>query len=641
MYRPEVDGLRAIAVVAVILYHAKWSLFSGGFVGVDIFFVISGYLITTLILSDRSRNEFSFKIFYARRVRRLFPALIVVVVISFLFAWGLMVPEEIKSFGQSVVSISLFSSNLFFWWKTDYFSPLTEEQPLLHTWSLSLEEQFYLIYPLLLLFLCKMKPKKVFIALSFLTVFSFLCSRMLNGNLSSAAFYLLPFRSWELLAGALLAIIPLSRAERIRSIFPSDLLAFFGLFLIIYSIVVFDKSAAFPSHLTLVPVIGACLVIFFATGHTLSARFFAKRVMVFLGLMSYSLYLYHQPIFAFSRIVYGDELSNINIVLCIAITFFLGFLSWRFVEKPFRLMQLDRSVLVVLSGVMALCALGVAGFLFSTKVDGFLKSNASNDGLKLLETVEYSPYRSVCHRSDSSVNSIEDFCVYPTGSSPSMAVFGDSHGVEPAYAMGESGLFDGVAHFTYSGCGPVSPDLDLDVSSSGCQKWSVQTQKFIASQVTISHVYIFYRVVASVCGDHRNYFPLVPVDCDYDVLKSLKNTVTLFKSGGKKVTVILQVPELPREAASVLLRSNLTTKNQVVRGVTREWWDKRSALIFSRIKYELGFYANVFDPTDIFCNSVDCFLNDSDGIFYFDDDHLSLHGSTYLAKHLSKLTTVE
>lgn len=329
-YRSEIDGLRAFAVVPVILFHAGIWPVTGGYVGVDIFFVISGYLITTLIAAALLEGRFSIIDFYERRARRILPALFVVQLACIPFAIMWMMPNQRHDFFQSLVAVNLFGSNLLFWAEDDYFGLASDLKPLLHTWSLAVEEQFYLFFPLILILMIRKGsrlPWKIAIAL---VVLSFaLCLFVIRRD-ASTAFYLLPFRAWELGLGSLAAFVLMTRPD-----FKNEIGALAGLVAIIASIFLLDHDTLFPSEWALLPVLGTMLLILCAQKGTVTQRILSWRPFVFIGLISYSAYLWHQPLFAFARIRF-DELSISVTVGLMAATFVLAVLSWRFIEQPVR-----------------------------------------------------------------------------------------------------------------------------------------------------------------------------------------------------------------------------------------------------------------------------------------------------------------
>ena len=330
-YRAEIDGLRALAVVPVILFHAGFELFSGGFVGVDAFFVISGYLITTILIEDIENKRFIIVNFYERRIRRILPALFFVVLVCIPFAWIWMLPSEMKEFSQSLVAVSLFASNILFWQESGYFETAAEEKPLLHTWSLAVEEQYYLFFPLFLILFWRFGKKRVFWTIVIIATVSLILSEWGWRYRAAANFYLAPTRAWELLAGSLVAFV-----VQKNGVVKNDLLALIGLIAIVFSIFVYDNSTPFPSVYTLVPVLGVVLVVLYAHKDTLAARILSAKVFVGLGLISFSAYLWHQPLLAFARIKSGNEPSDLLMGLLALSSLPLAYLSWNFIEIPFR-----------------------------------------------------------------------------------------------------------------------------------------------------------------------------------------------------------------------------------------------------------------------------------------------------------------
>ncbi len=330
-YRPEIDGLRAIAVLPVILFHAGIEVFSGGFVGVDVFFVISGYLITKILIEEIEDNTFSVVNFYERRARRILPALFFVMLCCLPFAWAWMLPSQMESFSRSIVAVILFVSNILFWREIDYFHPESEEKPLLHTWSLAIEEQYYLLFPLFLLFAWRYGRRNVFFLTVAFTVVS-LCLTELGWRYKPTAnFYLIPTRAWELFAGSICAFIVQKHGVR-----NNNFLAFVGISAIAYSTFYYDANTPFPSIFALVPVFGTALLVIYAGKSTFVAKILSVRVFVGIGLISYSAYLWHQPLFAFYRVYLQDKPNDGVLIMLALISVGLAALTWKFIEKPFR-----------------------------------------------------------------------------------------------------------------------------------------------------------------------------------------------------------------------------------------------------------------------------------------------------------------
>lgn len=334
IYRKEIDGLRALAVIPVILFHAGFEWFSGGFVGVDVFFVISGYLITSLILEEMEAGTFTLAGFYERRARRILPALFLVMLACLPFAWWWMLPFELENFGESLAAVAVFASNILFWLKTDYFAATSEQIPLLHTWSLAVEEQYYLLFPLFMLLVWRMGQRWLIASVALIAIASLGWSEWLWRQSVEANFYLIPGRAWELMLGALTAFY--LRHNAYLQGWLAQLGSMLGLGLLIYAVLMFDDGIPFPSLYALVPTLGTVLLILTATEQTLVGKLLSCRVLVGIGLISYSAYLWHQPLFVFARMQLLDEpdvwlMGGLGMAALL-----LAWFSWWFVEKPFR-----------------------------------------------------------------------------------------------------------------------------------------------------------------------------------------------------------------------------------------------------------------------------------------------------------------
>lgn len=364
-YRPEVDGLRALSVIAVILFHAGFGC-PGGFVGVDVFFVISGFLITSLILNEVEKNTFSLKDFWMRRIRRILPAATLMVLAVLSVGYFLLLPVDLAALGSSAVAQSLMGSNFYFWNNGGYFARNSETEPLLHTWSLAVEEQFYLVFPLLILFLKRFAPRRLGMVLGGLAAFSFAMSVYGVFRSPSATFYLLPTRAWEMLAGSLVALCRQSTRPKIVA----EIMAWTGLSSISLAIFLTSRDTPFPGVAALAPVGGAVLYILGNTGqNTLPGRLLSLRPIVFVGLISYSLYLWHWPVFAYLR-YFSDamEPSVIQRTLALFVSGLLAIVAWWFVEEPVRrrVVLVSSPRLLTMAGLSMFAMLVIAGLMIQT-----------------------------------------------------------------------------------------------------------------------------------------------------------------------------------------------------------------------------------------------------------------------------------
>lgn len=459
-YRQEINGLRALAVLPVVFYHAKFSLFQGGFVGVDIFFVISGYLISGIIFTELSTSSFSLVNFYERRARRILPALFVVLIFSTLISWILLPPIEFKDFGQSLFSVSLFASNFLFWFEGGYFDTGIDLKPLLHTWSLAVEEQFYILFPLLAILLFSVNKRfllPVILLLFFTSLFLAHIFSEVNFDINSkkGSFYFLPTRAWELLMGALLFFIPKSTHTPSKDLL-NNVLSLTGLFLIAFSIYSFDEDTPFPSIFTLIPTSGAVLVILYGVKGTLANKMLSTKPFIIIGLISYSAYLWHQPLLSLSRFYFVGELETSYLSFLILLTFLLAYLSWRFIEEPFRnKKKISRKFILIfsLSGTLFFSAVGL-GIHFN---EGF-ENRYTSSQIELLNFKSYKErdelYRNrVCFlRRDMDESSFSDICT-----DGPIYIWGDSHAASISYGMRK---LNKLSQYTSSMCPPI---LELDI----------------------------------------------------------------------------------------------------------------------------------------------------------------------------------
>ena len=333
MYRADIDGLRAVAVLAVLFFHAGIGC-SGGYVGVDVFFVISGYLITGLILKESDAGQFRVLEFWERRVLRIFPALAIVVLTCLVAGWFLFLPPDFKSLGQSVLAQAMLASNISFWLEAGYFAASAEVKPLLHTWSLAVEEQFYLLFPLLLIGFKRLPRNLLGRAILLICCASFGLSVYGSYRHTSANFFLLPTRAWELLVGSFLAAVPAPRAST-RWLMES--FSWCGLLGILGAVFIYDHTTRFPGVAAVLPCVGTALLIW-SNSHALTSvgRLLAMPPMVFVGLISYSLYLWHWPLLVFYKYWTLGPIPMGHRVLLILASVGIAVMSWRFVETPFR-----------------------------------------------------------------------------------------------------------------------------------------------------------------------------------------------------------------------------------------------------------------------------------------------------------------
>jgi|CXWL01.1.fsa_nt_gi peptidoglycan/LPS O-acetylase OafA/YrhL len=468
-YRPEIDGLRALAVVPVILFHAGLKLFEGGYVGVDVFFVISGYLITALIVAEKESGKFSIITFYERRARRILPALFVVVIVCLPLALFWMTPEQLRRFSHSVVATSMFASNFLFWYTSGYFDTAAEEKPLLHTWSLGVEEQFYMFFPLLVLALYRVGTARFAWILLSLCFLSFgLSEVMANYGSATANFFLTSTRAWELLLGSVTALSPwVRRFGGQLSVPQKNLAACGGMGLICLSIFSYDKSTPTPSLYTLGPTVGTALILAFADEQTLVARLLSLPQVVGVGLISYSAYLWHQPLFAFMRIYNAERPSTMWFLTASVLALGVAYLSWRFIERPFRDKGCvsKRSVLVSsVVGSLGLVGVGLAGHLTNgcqAVFEARLNDEQRATYAKLEQAIATGGYTAMYDNSDCkfwdrtvSTDFLERYGKCAEKYGRSLVVVGDSHAMDLYNSLASTSTKSFIVGVAQGGCRP-------------------------------------------------------------------------------------------------------------------------------------------------------------------------------------------
>jgi peptidoglycan/LPS O-acetylase OafA/YrhL len=632
-YRREIDGLRAIAVLPVIFFHAGFEPFAGGFVGVDVFFVISGYLITNTILTELTSGEFSLLHFYERRARRILPALYLVILVCLPIAWLTLPPNSMKNFAQSLAAISLFSSNFLFWMEQGYFDAASELKPLLHTWSLAVEEQFYFFYPIFLVFLWRRLRRKIERVLALTLLLSFALAQWLVHLSPLAAFYLLPTRAWELLIGAMACIYLLKFKRHHYARATNEIGGSVGLLLILFSIVAYDQKTEFPGVFALTPTLGTALIIVFATQQTLTGRLLGHKPLVGLGLMSYSFYLWHQPLFVFARHIILEEPDLGLMLALVLLAFFFAYLTWRFVEIPFRRRDFLKQKLIfqlALAGCMTLLLLGAYGHLKG----GFPSKELLRDS-KLTDQ--------------------------------NFIVIGDSHGGHLVSGI-SSATTGEVLSKTSMGCIPLR-NVDRYDSRFKPGECARQVNQFLDEVIFENPDAI---VVLSSMGpvyldgvpfNGKDFARVNGLGVELITDKSIKDRYKVYEIGLRQtleelsalsnptVVFAIDVPELGIDFGC----SNVPKKRSIGNFdlgdvfdsqafykrcfVPRQEYDQRVRAYKELVVSVVAEFPKVvlFDPSDYFCDREKCKGYDEVfGFLYRDFDHLSESGSRYFAESLVK-----
>ena len=455
-YRADIDGLRAVSILLVVAYHAQPWLVRGGFIGVDIFFVISGFLITRIILSEAKAGTFSSLAFYARRVRRIFPALIVVLATTYLIGWIVLLPDGFALLGKSTAAGVAFVSNLFQLNQTGYFAPDAAENPLLHLWSLGIEEQFYIFWPLLLVLLFGSKYRRIRIAA--IAAASFGLSLLIFLGLKEWSFYSPLPRAWELLAGGLLASSQVEGVARQSSPLRENLLSAAGLAAIIGAAAALNKESLFPGAWALLPVLGAVLIII-APNSTVNRVLLSSRAMVAIGLISYPLYLWHWPLLSYLGIIRNGVPNAIEIWAVVIVAFILAWLTYRFVEIPLR-----RQPKAVAGLSFALLAVGLAGIATAANSGFPLRFPAEIRAIAMLAPQSNDGFGDKCFLEGPGAR-LDANCI-EQGDKPLLFLWGDSTAAAlyPGLKRAEETVPFRLARFAVPGCAPI---LAASVSCDG------------------------------------------------------------------------------------------------------------------------------------------------------------------------------
>jgi len=628
-YRPDIDGLRAIAVIAVVGFHAFPEIFPGGFVGVDVFFVISGYLITAILISEIETGRFSLLRFYERRARRILPALALVIVACLPLAWWLLPPTEMRQFGESAIATALFVSNIFFWNQSGYFDSAAELKPLLHTWSLAVEEQFYILFPITLAFLMKAGRQRATMALVGLAGLSFLLSVSLVKEQPSAAFFLLPTRAWELLLGSVCAFgLPAGAHLRSRMA-PAG--AWLGLALVTLSVFMLDRSTPTPGWPILLPTVGAALIVCCGGARGMVGDLLGGRLLVSIGLVSYSLYLWHQPLLVFFRISGFQDVPLAHLWL-FAVLGTLSYLSWRFVEIPFRsstTLSTKGALVPTAAAFTAVVCFGIT----SSATHGFTeRTRFAAQALLDAPVTRFTP----CEPQMLDEAPTLRYC-YGTDPSPTALVIGDSHADDKFV-----GIQRALPEFKWRmlgnhSCPPLYRTSFTASDGTECTARMAKIFDYVAASpdvklvvLAFSHAYALDSYVAAGHISKGLDPSTVKIEVqempglakDKAFYQGLSQTVDFLSDRGIRSVVLIDVPELPFFPLACV-NSPASCKQP------REDVAERQMLIRAQLQILADRYpaSATFDPLPIFCDQKSCSALKDGRSLYRDSDHLGLYGS--------------
>lgn len=639
-YRRDIDGLRALAVLPVLFYHVDLWPFSGGFVGVDIFFVISGYLIASIIGRELAEGRFSLTAFYARRIRRMFPALFATIAVTIVAGSQILLPLDYRALGMSAAATTLFASNLYFAGHSGYFGSAAEEAPLLHTWSLAVEEQFYILFPLLMLGAFRAGGRSRFL-LGIVAALSFGSALMLVYHAPVLAFYL-PFpRAWEFLAGALLAtgLLP-----PLRGRWTAQLCALVGIASIGWAVFGFSSATVFPGLNALYPVLGAMLILHAGQSGSAVSRMLGGTAPVAIGRISYSLYLWHWPIVVFWTYRTDGDWRLREQALVLLLSLLAAALSWRFIEQPFRRARsFTTARAFAFAGAMVAAGCGAGALLY---LSGGLPARVAPSVAALdaaSRSMAYLPERcsgmaAVRHRTLCAVGA-------HNGTAPSFLLWGDSHAraLKPAFDQAGDALGLSGRIASYPAC-PTLLGLDrLDQPPShDCSAFNAQVLAMLRASPTIHTVFLVSRW--GLCANGRR--PEGGTPCylgrDENDDRSLSRDALLFRSGlketvrtltamGKRVILVAPIPEFRRNVPESLARAELYSEPAQL-ALSRADYLRRQRQVFSAFdEMRRRFAAGILYPHHFLCRSGQCATMAHGVPLYSDDDHLSRQGSLLLS----------
>jgi len=634
-YRADIDGLRAIAVVAVLIYHAFPILLGGGYVGVDIFFVISGFLISKIIINQIEAQKFSIITFYNRRARRIFPALIFMLVTAFILGKFILSSAASEKLGMHMMASTGFVQNILLYSEDNYFNGSGELKPLLHLWSLGIEEQFYIFWPLLIIIFTRLKFN-LWILILLLSIISFASSVIAVDNDRSAAFFLLQNRTWELLFGGIIALWCIKKGDVLKNNALAEVLSIVGFSLILYSLITLTPDSNFPGYLALPPVIGTGLIILAGPDCLLNRHILSSRFLVLIGLISFPLYLWHWPLLVYNRIAQSGSPSDISIACILVLSFVMAYISYAFVEKPVRYGVSKISTQSLYAALVVVAAIGFYANvlqpnptfptqnLLGQKNGGLLPLIQPLDGYNGSSTVsQWRDNKCFLNPKQNASDWSTDCVNLEYSSAPLIALWGDSNaaslvpGLLSLERLGQIRL----AQFTSSGCPPImNMSLSVRPECKGVNDFFLP--KILEYQPDI--------VILSA----QSY------SLDVNTLSKLAKSIHQLQSSGiKNIILIGPSPTYPIPLPEYLLRYNKDGSSSFPLKVKRSIgaWEKSAEKKLPKFAQEIGVrYLSIIDTL---CKTDGCISrvsnNDEfDDITQFDQHHLTAAGSRFVINNL-------
>ncbi len=645
-YRRDIDGLRTIAVLPVVFGHAGIPGFSGGYIGVDVFFVISGFLITSILMRELEAQKFSIVHFYEKRARRILPALFAVIIFCLIAGWFILLPSSYMDMSKSILAAILFVSNIWLWKSTgDYFAVGADLEPMLHTWSLAVEEQFYIVFPILLWMLASRSKKTTILVITFISLISFVLSIWATSAYPSANFYLTPTRVWELGMGALLAYGAFPKIENKLMI---EVIAAAGLSMIIFCILFYTSNTPFPGLTALLPCIGTTAIIWAGSQHqSVVGRLLSLKPMVWVGLISYSLYLWHWPFLVGARILTGYiHLAMPVAISCVVLAIFSAYVSWRYIEQPFRVRgekQISRKEIFTFSGI------GMAALITITLVIVFAGGFEQRFPRDILQNyrnaVAFSDTERDCRRTMREGEFCEIGQHAPENDQTKIMVWGDSHAAAMLPGF-ERWLTDnkkpGFAAIK-DACPPLMGIVRKDMSASHkCNAFNQSVLEYIQQHEDIEWVILAGRWALNAEGSRMTGEPgtRISIGLDSNISDEKRDVIStsdIFKialtetarrltDAGKKVLIIEGVPEIGYSVPHAYFYSeHFSTEKQAVPDKSEYLRRNKTAnAIIEAVTNQYDFMRmSIFG---LFCTE-ECVTEIDGNLLYRDDNHISTYAA--------------
>jgi len=609
-YRPDIDGLRAVAVVLVVIYHAFPDVLPGGFIGVDIFFIISGYLISTILFQRIHGGTFSIFDFYSRRIRRIFPALSIVLLATGVFGWFSLRADEFQQLGKHIAGGAGFVSNIVLWGESGYFDNAAATKPLLHLWSLGIEEQFYFLFPIVLWLAWKLR-RNLLVVIGTIVVLSFGWNLYQYNNNTTALFYSPLTRFWELMIGSVLAYITLSSKK--NSLLSStrrstNIRSSLGVALLVVGVITAGRAYAFPGAWALFPTFGAALLISAGPDSFINRYVLSRKTMVLIGLISYPLYLWHWPLLSYARIIEGRTPSAGIRAGCVAAAFVLAYITYRLIERPLRFNSRQRLVSWLLAGAVLL--VGVSGYVVY-KQDGFEGRSVDLREVKFEGDIGHVDFHAYVENKffpctpDSVRNQAEKWedivrCSQSRNDRPiDTVLLGDSHAEHLYIGIAESLPEKNVAFYIRNGMSVRSnPGFTVIFDA-------------IAANPNITQV-----IVTSLWSLRQ-----VPV-------ADMIDTIRLLQSSGKAVFITDDTPDFSFDPAVCKFRGECTEPASSFMGRYNTYSQALKDVVDSVPGVEL------IRTSEYLCNADVCKMGDAGKLYYRDPHHLNINGSRFIGSEM-------